>query len=190
MSLFFKERYDFWAPQNFAVNIKCSFFPEFLPFFSPWCYDLWFIFLLDGICGQFSYMPVWCPFYSMDLLAAGAKGYQVQRMRSERMKEDDKLRVYWHVYLLCHIQPNLPFIIYNIYNSAPSWHSQAWCKRPRITISAWDRSSWQHLRQTVFSSSGWKLKFPNVVKLAYCCICRWGKKEETNENILLSLIHI
>lgn len=73
----------------------------------------------------------------------------------------------------------------NIYNSAPSWHSQPRCKRPRINTSAWDRSSWQQLRQIVFSSSGWKLKFPNLVKLAYCCICRWEKKtNQTNENIL------
>lgn len=31
--LFFKEKYNFWASQNFAVNIHCSFFPEFLLFF-------------------------------------------------------------------------------------------------------------------------------------------------------------
>lgn len=39
-------------------------------------------------------MPVCGPFYSMELLAAGAKGYQVERMRGERMKEYDKLTEY------------------------------------------------------------------------------------------------
>lgn len=80
----FKEKYDFWASQNFAVNINCFFFSQSFYFFFPWCYDFWILFLLDGICGSFSYIPVWCPFYSIDLLAAGAKGCQVESWEDER----------------------------------------------------------------------------------------------------------
>lgn len=107
--LFFKERYDFWYHrilQWISTVLFSRVFTFF--FFFPWCYDFWILILLDGICGPFSYMPVWCPFYSMDLLAAGAKGCQVESWEDERGWQT--YRVYWHIYLQCHVQSKLTFI--------------------------------------------------------------------------------
>lgn len=106
--LFFKERYDFWVSQNFAVNINCSFFSQSFNIFFSWCYDFWIHFFLAGIHGPFSYVPVWCPFFSMDLLAAGAKGYEGESWGDGRGWRT--YRVYWHAYLQCDIQPKLTFI--------------------------------------------------------------------------------
>lgn len=105
--LFFKERYDFGHQRILQWTSIVLFFPRNFTFF-PSFYDFWILSLLDGICGPFSCMPVWCPFYSMDLLAAGAKGYQVQSCEDERGWQS--YRVYWRVYLQCHIQSKLTFI--------------------------------------------------------------------------------
>lgn len=85
----FKEKYDFWASQNFAVNINCFFFfPRVFTFFSH-----------DVMISEFSsYQMVFVGHFHTFLsdahsilLTCWQQVPRVVRWRAERMKEDDKL---------------------------------------------------------------------------------------------------
>lgn len=149
------------------MNVHCSFFSQKFNFFFI---ILWF---LNSLLIRWYLWAIFIHACLMPILFHGLAGSRCQGLSGEELWGWKRMTELQSV-LACLFAVSYS-IKTNIYNSALSWHSQPWCKRPRINMSVWDRSSWQ-LRQIVFSSWSCKLKFPNVVNLAYWCICRQGKK--------------
>lgn len=142
---------------TFGITEFCSeyplfFFPEFLLFFFSMM--LWF---LNSHLIRWYLWAIFIHACMMPILFYGLAGSRCQGLSGGELRGWKRMTNLQGV--LAYIFAVSYSIKTNIYNSAPSCLSQPWCKRPRINMSAWDRSSWQPLTHIVFSSSGWKLKF-------------------------------
>lgn len=113
----FKEKYDFWASQNFAVNINCFFFfPEFLLFFPMM---LWF---LNSLLIRWYLWVIFIHSCLMPILFYWLAGSRCQGLSGGELRGWKRMINLQSV--LAHLFAVSYSIKTNIYNSAPSCHSQ------------------------------------------------------------------